>query len=146
MANVEVIFIQDVPGQAKFGERKKVSRTYALSVLLPRGLADLADSPRARRLLDQAVSKEQAKSLADAELQTKLLALDGHTLDFTERATSAAKLYESITAVRIAARLGVPEKVVRLPAPIKTIGFHEVELLWHGTPLSRVKVDVRGRS
>ena len=131
---MQVIFLQDVKGQAKKGELKEVSDGYARNYLLPRKLAEQAsaDNLNAHRQREKAKAAHLAAEKAQAEENAKKL--ENIFLKITAKAGSGGRLFGSVTSREISQALKEqcdievdPKKIIQAE-PIKSFGNYEVKV------------------
>ncbi len=129
-----MLFLRDVPDQARAGEVKRVSRGYARNYLLPKGLAEIATDETLKRL-------EKVKAEGDAERarETQVVeelaeALDNVTVTIPGRITPTGRYYGAISGIRIADALGellereLDRRITNSVEPIREPGEYEVVL------------------
>ena len=130
---MKVIFNEDVRGQGKRGEMKKVSDGYARNYLLPRKLASEAtpDMLNAFKLKEKAKKAQMAREKAQAEENAKRL--EGVVVKISARAGQGGRLFGAITSQEISDALreqhGIEiekNKIVQ-SEPIKSFGNFEVK-------------------
>lgn len=131
---MKVILKADVKGSGKAGELVNVSDGYARNFLLPRGLAEQANSQN----LNELRAKEDAR--AHREEQEKQNAYDtakrlkGAVVRVTARAGQKGRLFGAVTSKEIAAAIQqqfgihVDKRKIVLPDDIKAFGSVEFEL------------------
>lgn len=132
----EVILRESIPGLGDLGELVRVRPGYARNYLLPRGLA-LVATKASKDQLDHEQRLIQAKIkrlMSDAEVVAK--ALKAARPVVYKKAGKEGRLFGSVTNMDIEAALvslgfGIHRKQVLLPAPIKTLGDHEVNVKIH---------------
>jgi large subunit ribosomal protein L9 len=148
---VKIILLQDVKGQGRQGEVKEVSEGYARNFLLPKGLAVEATDAALQQLKRQkdSIQKKQAHELAEA----KALAaqLEGREVLLRVQAGEGGRLFGAITTKHIADSLhetGFPvdKKKIVLHDPIKTLGFHDVQVKLHPEVTTTLKIHVQTES
>lgn len=125
---MKVIFLKDVGGAGRTGEVKDVSDGYAMNFLIPRGLAGQA-TPDTLAAHEKRVAAETAAKKEEAEkLATAIQSLEGARVEIKARATEKGGLFKSIGTKEITAAIAVewnihiPESVIVLMQPIKTMG------------------------
>ena len=134
---MEVILREDVQHLGKAGDLVDVKDGYGRNYLLPQGLAYPASEGNKRRVAQEA--RRRGEMLAERkgtaeELAARLTARD---LTFQANVGEADKLFGSITAADIAARIReelgieVDKRLVELSEPIKTIGVFQVPVRLH---------------
>ena len=129
---MKVILQQDVQGHGKKGQIVTVSDGYGRNYLLPRKLA-IEASPEALNVAKQQEKAKQDKLTRDKE-QAKAQAakLGGVTVKVTAKGGDSGKLFGSVTAQEIAAAVQaqldfvIDKQKIVIPAPIRTVGTHEV--------------------
>ena len=129
---MKVVLRSDVDGVGTAGAVVNVADGFARNHLIPRGLALRATDGT----VTQAAAMARARSVRDgrvretAEQIAKQLVVDGVTI--AARAGSGSHLYGSVTTNEIAAAIKVRTGVdidrrsLTIPAPIRTVGSHEV--------------------
>ena len=147
---MRVVFLDDVEGVARAGEIKNVADGYARNFLLPRKLASAATDSEVKRAearahklaIEEAARDDGARSVAE-KLAAAPIALKA-------RVGEQGRLYGSITASDIADELSritggqFDHRKVRLDAPIKEIGSHEVIVDLTRNVKATVMVEVAG--
>jgi large subunit ribosomal protein L9 len=147
---MKVILRSAVTNLGQAGEIKEVSAGYGRNFLLPQRLAVAAtpatlrewEKCKEKRAKVTAVKTEKAKGLAGK--------LTGVKLSFTMPASPEGKLFGSVGKSDIlkslkASGFEVPRDSVRLDAPIKLVGEHEVELRLQPEVSAKVTVAVVAR-
>src|SRR5690625_4521233 len=108
---MKVIFLQDVKGQGKKGEVKKVPQGYANNYLLKNNLAEKATPGNLRKLKaqqeKQAEQEQEAKESAE-KLKQKLAEL---TVNIKAKAGDGGRLFGSVTNKQIADELQKQYKI-----------------------------------
>jgi large subunit ribosomal protein L9 len=142
---MEVILREDVAHLGKAGDLVTVRDGYARNFLIPRGLAYPATEANKRRL--EAERRRQEARLASQRAQAESLAerLGAVSLTFTVRAGEGEKLFGSVTAADIAAKLQeqgfeVDKRRVALEEPIRMIGIYKVPIRLDAGVVSEVRV------
>lgn len=147
---MEVLLIEDVANVGQTGEVHKVSPGYARNYLIPRGLAVPA-TEGARKQADQIkrqAEKRRAKELATA--QALAARVEAAALRFEVKVGETGRLYGSVTAADIAARLSetlgmeIDKRKVELQEPIKALGNYNVPVRLTGDVVPTVPVEVVG--
>ncbi len=146
---MEVILTQDVEKLGEAGEVVRVRPGYGRNFLLPRGLALLATSGNKAQLEHQrrAIEAEQARLRAEHEKVAKQI--EGTTVSIARKKGEEDKLFGSVSTKDIADALTaqnieIDRKLIRLDAPIKTLGSHEVRVRFSGAVEATLKVNVVG--
>lgn len=142
---MKVILRENVPHLGEAGELVDVKDGYARNYLIPHGLAYRATSGNKRRFEAEAKTraKRSAAALADADLLVDELAKV--ELTFTAKSGEGEKLFGSITAADIAAKLGeegyaIDKRSIVLEEPIKLIGIYRIPIKLHADVRGEVRV------
>lgn len=142
---MKVILRQDVSNLGSEGDIVDVAEGHARNFLLPRGFAYLATDGNLRKL-------EEDKKLRDLHLKKELRSaedlarrISGASLTFVMKAGEEDRLYGSVSAGDIAAKLNeqgfsVDKKQVALDEPIKVLGVYTIEVKLHTDVTGKVKV------
>jgi large subunit ribosomal protein L9 len=145
---VRVILIRDVPDLGSKGEVLDVANGYARNFLLPKSLAVMAtegtirqaEAMRKARIEADRREREAAEQLAQS--------LVGSRVVVAARAGDEGRLFGSVgvadvtEAIKKFTGVEVPRAIVRIGAPIKEIGLHEVSLQPHPDVEFKVTLDV----
>ena len=129
-----MLFIKDVPDQARAGEIKRVSRGYARNYLLPKGLAEIATDETLKRL-DKIRNAGNTQRARETQVMEELAeALDNLTLTISGRITPTGRYYGAISGVRIADALGetlgrvIDRRITNSVEPIREPGEYEIAI------------------
>ena len=129
-----MLFLRDVPDQARAGEIKRVSRGYARNYLLPKGLAEIATDETLKRL-DKVKAEGDAQRARETQVVEELAeALDNLTVTIEGRVTPTGRYYGAISGIRIADALGemlerdIDRRIANAVEPIREPGEYEVVL------------------
>ena len=129
-----MLFLRDVPDQARAGEVRRVSRGYARNYLLPKGLAEIATHETLKRL-DKVKAEGDAERARETQVVEELAeALDNATITIPGRVTPTGRYYGAISGVRIADALGellereIDRRITNSVEPIREPGEYEVVL------------------
>lgn len=139
---MRVVLLENVLGVGKRGQAKEVKDGYFLNFLAPRNLALPFGHPVAKKLQTEITQTEGKRAASESALEIELVAQNGRRLRVEGKASKSGKLFEQIKAERLAVLLGLPTSAVKLRAPIKTVGEHNIDLLLHGRAVASLKVDV----
>jgi len=148
MSKTEVILTHNIVGLGGESDHVKVAPGYARNYLFPQGLAIPVSATNKRRLevLKQRRAEREAKELN--HMTEMGAALSKMTLVIKTKTGEDGKMFGSVTAGTIADELKnqyeaiLDKKKIHLPAAIKTLGEHEVELRLHADVKSTLKVKV----
>lgn len=129
-----MLFLKDVPDQARAGEVKRVTRGYARNYLLPKGLAEIASNETMKRL-DKVKQEGDVQRARETQVVEELAeALDNLTVTIPGRVTPTGRYYGAISGVRIADALGVAldreidRRITNSVEPIREPGEYAVVL------------------
>lgn len=145
---MKVIFLQDVKGQGKKGEVKKVPVGYANNFLLKNNLAEKATPGNLRKLKAQqqrAKEDEQAEIAAAEAVKEKLA---NTKVEIKAKAGDGGRLFGSITSKQIADTLQkehdikVDRRRIDLKDPIRSLGHQKVEVRLHQGVVGTINVHV----
>ena len=131
---MEIILLEDIEGLGEKGDVANVARGYARNYLLPKRLAEVANSARideVRRLMNE----RKAREARTAEQAVDVAAtLNKTVVTIGARAGEGERLYGSITSADVAdaiwsaRRVRVDKRKIRLEEPIKSVGTFMVDI------------------
>ena len=146
---MEVIFIKDLKGQGKAGERKNISDGYAKNFLIPKGFAIEANATNLNNLKgkqdSEAYKKEQDLKFAQ-EIKENLETI---TVTIVTKCGDNGKLFGSITSKEISEQLDkqhnlkIDKKKILLQDPIKEMGVFNVEVKLYPSVVGKIKIEVK---
>ncbi len=129
-----MLFLKDVPDQARAGEVKRVSRGYARNYLLPKGLAQLANEETMKRLEKIKHAGDTQRARETQVMEELAEALDNLTVTIPGRITPTGRYYGTISGLRIADALGelldreIDRRITNSVEPIREPGEYELVL------------------
>lgn len=134
MARMKVLLLQDVPELGHAGEIYAVAGGYARNYLMPRGYAVLATKGALKQAeeIKQAGIRRRARERSNAEAQAQVIA--GKQLLFAANAGENDRLYGSVTAAEIAAKLGetvgfeIDRRKIDLEHAIRDLGIYDLSI------------------
>ncbi|MCE2457473.1 MAG: 50S ribosomal protein L9 [Dehalococcoidia bacterium] len=134
---MRVVFLEDVPGVAQGGDVKEVKNGFARNYLIPKSLATPATHNALQRIakLQRQAQVTRVRQLED--MKELAAELDGSQINVEMRAGSTGRLYGSVTAAIIAARLAeltekeIDRRTVTLSEPIRDLGEFDLSLDLH---------------
>lgn len=144
---MKLVLTDNVSGVGDIGETVEVRNGFGRNFLVPRGLA-LEVSSRNAKLVRHKMSHINAKKQAmKSKADEVAKGLRDITLTFSLRVGSGGKIFGSIGAKDIAARLvadgiEVDRRRVMLTEPIKKVGVHFVAVKLHPEVVSQIRVVV----
>ncbi len=112
------------------GDVKNVADGYARNFLFPQKLAEPATEDKVRELESKKKEHEAALEKEEAELTDKIMKLRGKKVVLSARATEKGGLFKAIAAKDVARAIkaehdtDIPEEMLEIAEPIKTIGEH----------------------
>ncbi len=142
---MEVILKEEMKGLGKALELVKVKNGYAHNYLFPRGMAVLATTS-ARKQLEQERALGEARAKQErAQWQTVADKLQNVSVTIASRVAEGEKLYGSVTAQDIAAKLretgrDIDRKNILLAEPIKQLGMYTVKVQLHRDVEAKIKL------
>jgi len=142
---MEIILKEDVPNLGRPLDLVKVKTGYAHNYLFPRGLAVLA-TPTARKMIAAERAKVEQKSKAEkAQLQVMADKMKNVSLTIAAKVHEGEKLYGSISASDISAKLkdagyDVDKRFIALDEPIKQLGMYTLKIQLHKDVETKIKL------
>jgi large subunit ribosomal protein L9 len=131
---MKVILLKDVPKVGKKYDIKNVAEGYALNLLIPKGLAQIATA-QAEKNIEVMKQKDMVEKKVQGELLVKNLeVIKTLVLNIKEKANDKGHLFAGITKERLVeeivktARLNLDVDSIKLDKPIKEVGEHEVSV------------------
>ena len=147
-ATMKLILTQDVSGLGAPGDVVEVAPGYGRNYLVPQGLAILATRGAEKQIatIRRAREVRAVRDLGHAkEIQGQLAGLQ---VKLPARSGDGGRLFGSVTAadvVEAVTKAGGPKldrRLVTLPAPIKTLGSHQVSVRLHPEVAAKLGVEV----
>ncbi len=131
---MKIILLQDIAKVGKKYDVKNVSDGYALNLLIPKGLAVTANASALKRVEKLKLEDVTHKKVQEDLLLMNLKAVEGATLEMSEKANEKGHLFAGVHKAEIIAKMKsdkhidlLPEFIV-LEKPIKEVGEHTVEI------------------
>ena len=147
---MEVILKEDIRNLGEIGDVVSVKPGYGRNFLVPQGKAVFATADNLKNLEQQ---KEELRKKQEGELsllREKAQTFEGLKLTIEANVTEEGTLYGSIGTIDIANTanekgIELERSYINMPdGPIKTIGSHDVELLFHPEIQVVINVEVVG--
>ncbi len=140
---MQVILLERVENLGGLGDEVSVKNGFARNFLLPKGKALIANTQNRARFEAERDALEKRNAEARDAATKSGESLDGKTFILIRQSGATGQLYGSVSArdiVEAAAEGGhtVKREQVRLNAPIKALGLHDVGIRLH----AEVRVDV----
>ena len=147
---MEVILKEDIKNLGEIGDVVSVKPGYGRNFLVPQGKAVFATADNLKNLEQQ---KEELRKKQEGELyilREKAQTFEGLKLTIEANVTEEGTLYGSIVIIDIANAanekgIELERSYINMPdGPIKIIGSHDVELLFHPEIQVIINVEVVG--
>ena len=144
---MKVIFIKDLKGQGKKGERKEVKDGYAENFLIKQGYA-VKETTESLAKLNRDNKNEELK---DQELRKLAIAdkekLEKEKIVFQVKAGKEDKVFGSISAKQIKEELdkkgySVDKKNIIIDNQIASLGFHKVDVVLYKDIVAKVNIEL----
>lgn len=147
MKSVEILLRENVEHIGKVGDVVKVAAGYARNYLFPMGLAILATPENVALMARRRARQDAEEAARNAHHLERVEALNAVTIETSERADDTGSLYGSVSASQVAelivaAGYQVKDSDVRLEAPIKSVGEHQIPVHVHGDMNASIKLTV----
>ena len=145
---MKIILTKDVANLGTKGDIVDVADGYARNYLVPRSLAVRATAGAVKQAEAMRAAREEAVRRARDEADALAQNLVGARVVVAARAGDEGKLFGSIGVADVAQAIQkftgfvVEREAVRLEAPIKEIGLHEVVIQPHADVDFKVTLDV----
>jgi large subunit ribosomal protein L9 len=144
---MQVVLKEDVHNLGKAGELVKVKPGYGRNFLIPQGKAVVATASNVKQIEHEkkVIAAKQAQLGKDAQaVADKLAAIE---VQIERQVGEEDKLFGSVTSRDIEAALKdkgvtIDHRKVHMPEPIKTIGYHTVEIRLGNGVTGKIKVVV----
>jgi large subunit ribosomal protein L9 len=144
---MQVILKEDVHNLGKAGELVKVKPGYGRNFLIPQGKAVVATASNVKQIEHEKkiIAAKQAQLGKDAQAMADKLA--SVEVQIERQAGEEDKLFGSVTSRDIAEALKdkgvtIDHRKVHMPEPIKTIGYHTIEIRLGTGVTGKIKVVV----
>ncbi|MDJ0930843.1 50S ribosomal protein L9 [Breoghania sp.] len=144
---MQVILLERVARLGQMGDTVRVRDGYARNYLLPQGKALRATKANQQRFESERAQLEARNLERRQEAEQVAAKLDGEAFVVIRSAGATGHLYGSVSTRDIANELtaggfSAARNQVRLDAPIKTIGLHDVIIVLHPEVEVTVQVNV----
>jgi large subunit ribosomal protein L9 len=144
---MQVILKEDVHNLGKAGELVKVKPGFGRNYLIPQGKAVIATEGNVKQIEHEKklIAAKQAQLSKDAQAMADRLA--SVEVQIERQVGEEDKLFGSVTSRDIESALKdkgvtIDHKKVHMPEPIKTIGYHTVEIKLGTGVTGKIKVVV----
>ena len=131
---MKVILLHDVPKIGKKYDEKNVSDGYALNFLIPKGLVEVATKQVAERAKVARADVEVRRKVQEDLLVKNLKSVAAAEITLSEKANEKGHLFAGVhrealaAALKEQARIDVLPEYIGLPATIKEVGEHMIEV------------------
>ena len=147
MKRVQVLLRDHVENLGRCGDVVHVAAGFARNYLLPNRMAVPATEENVKMMQRRKARLDAEEAAMMADIQKRIDALSAVTVTTSGKADENGHLFGSVNASAVAKLLaekgfGIEEKDVRLGAPIKAVGTHEVPVHVHGEHTATVQVEV----
>jgi len=144
---MQIILLERVENLGGLGDEVSVKNGFARNFLLPKGKALIANAQNRARFEAEREAIEKRNAEARDSASSAGNNLDGATFILIRQSGATGQLYGSVSArdiVEIAGEAGhqIKREQVRLNAPIKTLGLHEVGIRLHAEVRVEITVNV----
>ena len=145
---MEVIFVKDLKGQGKAGDKKNISDGYAKNFLIPKGYAIEANATNLNNLKGKKDSEafKKQQELENANMLKEKL--ENIKLVIKTKSGDNGKLFGSITSKDISEALDkeynikIDKKKIVLPDGIKETGEYTIDAKLYPSVVGKIKVAV----
>ena len=147
---MEVILKEDIKNLGEIGDVVSVKPGYGRNFLVPQGKAVFATADNLKNLEQQIEELRKKQEGELSLLREKAQTFEGLKLTIEANVTEEGTLYGSIGTIDIANAanekgIELERSYINMPdGPIKTIGAHDVELLFHPEIQVIINVEVVG--
>ena len=147
---MNVIFIKDLKGQGKVGDKKNISDGYAKNFLIPKGYAIEATAANLNNLKGKQDSQQYQKEQDIKAANEMKATLENITVVIKTKSGDNGKLFGSVTSKDIADELkkqhsvSIDKKKIVLPDGIKEVGKFSVDVKLYPSISGKINVEVTG--
>ncbi|MCP5464689.1 MAG: 50S ribosomal protein L9 [Deltaproteobacteria bacterium] len=145
---MEIILQEDYPSLGFVGDIVKVKPGFARNYLFPKKIAMPASQGSKNALEHRMKALEIKKSEKKKEAEKFKSEIEGLTVEIEHMATESDRLFGSVTSTEIheklvAMKYNIDRKLIKMEAPIKTVGEHQVEVKLHQEVSAPIRVVVK---
>lgn len=129
---MKVIFLKDVQNVGRKYDIKNVADGYALNMLIPRKLAEIATPHAIKKIEEMKNNDLTQKRIQEELLQKNLEVINSLTITIKGKANEKGSLFAGITKENLVAeilktsRLNIGPEIIVLPKPVKEVGSHKI--------------------
>ena len=144
---MQIILQKNVPNLGLVGDVVTVAPGYYRNFLGPRSLALLANPGSIKEVEHQKKVIESKKAKEKIAADSIKAQLEKHIVKLSHAAGAGDKLFGSVTTQELVVSLrsagfSLDRKLVKMEAPIKTLGEHSVEVKLHPEVVAKVRLEV----
>lgn len=144
---MEVILLERVEHLGQMGDVVQVRPGYARNYLMPQGKAVRSTGENRRRFDARRAQLEATNLQRRSEAEAVSSKMEGLSVILIRQAGEAGQLYGSVSGRDLAdaiteAGFSVSRQQVRLKAPIKALGIHDVDISLHPEVIVSISVNV----
>ena len=131
---MKIILLKDIPKVGRKYDIKNVADGFALILLIPRGLAEVATAQAIKK-----VERLKTTDLTEKKIQVELLeksleAIKNLTITIKEKANDKGHLFAGVTKEMLAeeilksSRINIDPEAIQISKPIKEVGEHKIKV------------------
>ncbi len=145
---MKVIFLKDVPPNARAGDVKVIKAGYGRNFLIPQGLAVLATKDALQRAESLRAEADQRRLKEATDWQQVADVLADTPVVIEMRTGPTGRLYGSVTPAQIAEKLSemtdrtIDRRGIRIESPIRQVGTFTVPVRFFEDVTSEIKIVV----
>jgi len=144
---MQVILLERVENLGGLGDEVSVKNGFARNFLLPKGKALIANNQNRARFEAERDALEKRNAEAREAATTNGSSIEGQTFMLLRQSGATGQLYGSVNARDIVEAAGnaghsIKREQVRLNAPIKTLGLHEIGIRLHAEVRVEISINV----
>ena len=144
---MKVILKEDIPKLGTMGETVQVAPGYGRNYLIPQGKAVLATSKNFKELEHQRQLIMRKAELIRKDAESFAEKFRGLTLTLARKVAEEDKIYGSVSVSDISqalkeAGVEIERKLIKLDAPIKSLGEFQVPVKVHADVTAEITVQV----
>ncbi len=131
---MKVIFLKDVQNVGRKYDIKDVADGYALNLLLPKKLVEIATPQAIRKIEEMKANDLTQKKIQEELLQKNLETINNMVITVSGKANEKGHLFAGITKEMLiseilkVSRLNMDPEIIILPKPIKEVGEHKITI------------------
>ncbi|KND47885.1 MAG: ribosomal protein L9 [Parcubacteria bacterium C7867-006] len=131
---MKVIFLKDVQSVGRKYDIKNVADGYALNMLLPKKLVEIATPQAIKKIEEMKANDLTQKRIQEELLQKNLEAINSIVVTIKGKANEKGHLFAGITKemliseIQKVSRLNIDPELIVLPKPIKEVGEHKITI------------------